>query len=96
MGVQYWSQVCTPLKMTDQSGTIVWAADYTPFGRAQITVEAVQNNLRFPGQYFDGETGLRYNWHRYYDPDTGRFHIPHPQCSEVRYFYRKSVSLQAL
>jgi RHS repeat-associated protein len=36
-------------------------------------VETVVNNLRFPGQYYDAETGLHYNFHRYYDPVTGRY-----------------------
>jgi RHS repeat-associated protein len=27
----------------------------------------------YPGQYWDAETGLQYNWHRYYDPNTGRY-----------------------
>ncbi|WP_230957815.1 RHS repeat-associated core domain-containing protein, partial [Burkholderia diffusa] len=31
------------------------------------------NPLRFAGQYFDRETGLHYNRHRYYDPGSGRF-----------------------
>jgi RHS repeat-associated protein len=34
--------------------------------------------LRFQGQYQDGETDLYYNYHRYYDPDTGRYLTPDP------------------
>jgi len=30
------------------------------------------------GQYFDDETGLHYNYHRYYDPKTGRYITPDP------------------
>jgi len=33
----------------------------------------VENNLRFPGQYFDAETGLHQNYFRDYDPKTGRY-----------------------
>ena len=34
--------------------------------------------LRFPGQYFDSETRLHYNLHRYYDPETARYTSPDP------------------
>jgi RHS repeat-associated protein len=35
-------------------------------------------HLRFAGQYEDSETGWHYNWHRFYDPDTGRYLTPDP------------------
>jgi RHS repeat-associated protein len=34
--------------------------------------------LRFPGQYYDTETGLHYNLHRYYNPETGAYLTPDP------------------
>lgn len=63
----------TPKVLTDASGQVVWGADYSPFGKASITSQGPTFNLRFPGQYFDAETRLHYNWRRYYDPNTGRY-----------------------
>ena len=31
------------------------------------------NALRFPGQWFQSESGLHQNWMRDYDPTTGRY-----------------------
>lgn len=58
----------TPQAMTDANQQIVWQASYTPFGQATVTQQLIVNNLRFPGQYFDQETGLSYNLNRFYDP----------------------------
>ena len=55
------------------NGTVVWSADCRPFGQADVTVNTVANNFRFPGQYEDEETVLHYNWHRYYEPVIGRY-----------------------
>ncbi|MGD1335290.1 RHS repeat-associated core domain-containing protein [Vibrio harveyi] len=63
----------TPQALTDESGATVWKASYSPFGKATVTTEQIKFNLRFPGQYYDAETGLHYNWHRYYDPNTGMY-----------------------
>ena len=52
---------------------VVWQASYEAFGKATITTATITNNLRFPGQYYDEETGNHYNWNRYYDPNTGRY-----------------------
>jgi RHS repeat-associated protein len=35
-------------------------------------------NLRLAGQYYDAETGLHDNWHRTYNPGTGRYLQPDP------------------
>ncbi|MCP4473081.1 MAG: RHS repeat protein, partial [Gammaproteobacteria bacterium] len=51
----------TPQTMTDENQIIVWQADYKPFGEVTITTSTIDNNLRFPGQYYDAETGLYYN-----------------------------------
>jgi len=69
----------TPQKMTNSIGTIVWEADYLSFGKAMVDEDPdgdgidVINNIRFPGQYYDEETGLHYNWHRDYKPEIGRY-----------------------
>ncbi|MGX2952058.1 RHS repeat-associated core domain-containing protein [Shewanella sp. JL219SE-S6] len=69
----------TPLKLTDASGHIVWDGKFDAFGNALLaSTNEVVNPLRFPGQYFDSETGLHYNWRRYYDPTTGRYITPDP------------------
>jgi RHS repeat-associated protein len=64
--------------LTDATGNIAWKTAYSPFGQAQILVQTVENPYRFSGQYYDVETGYHYNWHRYYDPKTGRYLSPDP------------------
>jgi len=64
----------TPQKLLNQSGVVVWSATYDAFGKATVDAgSTVTNNLRLPGQYYDAETGLHYNYFRDYDPATGRY-----------------------
>jgi len=59
--------------MSDDRGDDVWRATYTPFGEIQVVQEDVVLPLRFPGQYGDAETGLNYNYYRYFDTESGRY-----------------------
>ncbi|MGQ1167059.1 RHS repeat domain-containing protein [Acinetobacter baumannii] len=58
----------------------VWSLDAGPFGEsaATVSVSGVEINLRFPGMYYDKQTGLYYNHHRYYNPKWGRYMEPDP------------------
>jgi len=69
-------QLGTPRAVTDGTGTVIWQWAYAgnPFGEQQPTSSTgYVLNLRYPGQYFDVETGLMYNGARYFEPVTGRF-----------------------
>jgi RHS repeat-associated protein len=71
----------TPRAVTDESNKIVWKNDPLgePFGADAPDEDPDGDgqkftlNLRFPGQYFDQETGTSYNYFRDYDPSTGRY-----------------------
>ena len=74
----------TPRFATDATGQLVWRWEGDGFGATLPDEDADGNgqntvvNLRFPGQYLDSETGLHYNWNRYYNPSTGRYLISDP------------------
>ncbi len=76
---QHNDHLATPKVLTDSAGAIVWQASHTPFGEATVNTDVDNDgtyfvlNTRFPGQYYDDESGLHYNWHRYYDTRTGRY-----------------------
>jgi RHS repeat-associated protein len=64
--------------MTNSSKATVWQAVWTPWGAPHSITGSAELNLRFPGQYFQIESGLHYNWHRHYDPTTARYTQPDP------------------
>ena len=71
----------TPKIVVDSSGELVWSADHHSFGAAIISVEQLALGFRFPGQYFDVESYLHYNWKRYYDSDLGRYLTEDPDST---------------
>jgi len=62
----------TPRLATDAAGEVVWRWDGRAFGDS-APIGGITVNLRYPGQYYDQETGLHYNAARYYDSGLGRY-----------------------
>jgi RHS repeat-associated protein len=65
-------QLGGPHQISDAGRNTVWHWDHDPFGNGAPTGSLAYNS-RFPGQYYDRETGLHYNRFRDYDPTLGRY-----------------------
>ncbi len=64
----------TPRELTDERGQLVWSATSDVYGKIrQLHSNDVENPIRSQGQYQDYETGLYYNFYRYYDPEIARY-----------------------
>ena len=79
----------TPKELFDESGECLWKADHSLWGKTETHVlrmkariswtnqgnpsSPLECNLRFQNQWEDQETGLCYNLHRYYDPESGQY-----------------------
>ncbi|WSQ11534.1 DUF6531 domain-containing protein [Streptomyces sp. NBC_01231] len=71
--------VGTPSELIDEHGEIAWRTRSTLWGTTAWAADSTAYTpLRFPGQYYDPETGLHYNYFRHYDPETARYLSPDP------------------
>ena len=69
-------QIGIPREMTDKDGNLLWFGNYTGWGRLKEetkVTDSAYHPFRLQNQYADLETGLHYNFFRYYEPDAGRF-----------------------
>ncbi|MFE9437125.1 RHS repeat-associated core domain-containing protein [Streptomyces sp. NPDC006640] len=69
----------TPTELFDEGGAVAWRARSNLWGKAAWNADATAYTpLRFPGQYYDPESGLHYNYFRLYDPESARYLTPDP------------------
>ncbi|WP_373777528.1 RHS repeat-associated core domain-containing protein [Glaesserella sp.] len=71
-------QIGIPRELTDENGKLCWYGSYTGWGKLNESYnltdqKAVHQPFRLQNQYADEETGLHYNFFRYYEPNVGRF-----------------------
>jgi RHS repeat-associated protein len=71
--------VGAPAELVDEQGRVAWRARATLWGATAWSADSrAYTPLRFPGQYYDKETGHHYNYFRHYVPDTARYTTPDP------------------
>lgn len=64
---------------TNSNGEVTWKGIAEAFGKTQLDItNQITMNLRFPGQYYDQETGAHYNYFRDYNPNIGRYNESDP------------------
>ena len=79
IGFIHTDHLGTPRVVSNNTQTVIWRWNSTPFGELAPDEDPDGDgndftlNLRFPGQYYDAESGLHYNYFRDYDPSTGRY-----------------------
>lgn len=75
----YSDHLQTPKWMLNSEGEVAWRSNREAFGQMFVDEDVdgdgteVTLNIRFPGQYYDAESGLHYNYYRDYDPGLGRY-----------------------
>jgi len=67
-----------PMQAVDGSLSTLLLADWDAFGLRAVPIQSCDHAFGFPGQYRDAETGLLDNWHRQYDPVSGRYYETDP------------------
>ncbi len=84
----------TPRELVDGLGRIIWKTEYYSWGLVKQQKKGeVDCPVRFQGQWRDEESGLHYNWFRYYDPQTGRYICKDPiglRGGDNLYLYTKN------
>jgi len=73
--------VGSPRAVTSSTGMVLWQWTYagSPFGeKTPASSNGYTLNLRFPGQYFDAESGLNFNAHRDFETAAGRYQQSDP------------------
>ena len=72
----HFDQIGIPREMTDKDGNLLWFGNYTVWSRLKEETKVTDSSyhpFRLQNQYADRETGLHYNFFRYYKPEAGRF-----------------------
>jgi len=72
-------QLGSPYQIRSLAGQVLWRWESEGYGGTAPNEDVDGDgtrlvfNPRFPGQYYDQESGLHYNGHRYYHPRLGRY-----------------------